>query len=201
MIFDNNRYIMLLLKKVYIFLIALNVFSLLLALFFASKWYSATKKVYIIDSNQTFVARMENMNPQLRKSEVEAFTKALLEKSFAHDQYSLEKNLEEVMEWMDINSAKIIFSLFPESEKLRYYEQNAISKVSIDQLEVEEDGLDWEAAVNFKKHLHYLDLEEAAYKTETKSGGVYLKIQNVNRNSQNPWGLKVKILNELETKS
>jgi hypothetical protein len=201
MIFDNSRYLMILLKRVYIFLIGLILFFASLTLFFASKWYSATKKVYIIDSNLTFVARQQNMTPDMRKSEVEAFTKALLEKAFAHDQYSIESNLEEAMGWMDINSARIIDSLFPEEEKRRYYDQNAISKVSIEKVEVEEDGLDWEVAVNFKKQLHYLNLEEGAYKTEIKSGGLYLKLQNISRNGQNPWGLKVKMLAELKTNS
>lgn len=190
---------MILLRRVYLFLIALIAFFLSLTLFFASKWYSATKKIYIIDPSQTIVASMENMTPELRKTEVQAFTKVLLEKSFAHDQYSLEKDLEEVMGWMDYNSAKVIFELLPEEEKLRYHKENAISKVSIEKIEVDQDGRDWEVVVNFKKYLHYLDLEEAAYKTETKAGALYVKLQNTSRSSLNPWGLNVKKLAELET--
>lgn len=190
---------MILLKKVYLFLIAGNIFFICLSLFFASKWYSATKKVYIISQDQTIVASREHMTPHLRKSEVQAFVKVFLEKAFAHDQHSLENDLEEVMEWADLQSGKKLYTLFPEDEKLKYYDQNAISKVQIEQIEIEEDGLEWEVEVNFKKNLHYLDLEERAYKTEIKAAGLYLKIQNIARNNHNPWGLKVKLLEELET--
>ena len=58
MIFDNARYLSLLIKKVYWLLILTLIIVSCLAVFFAKKWYQAPKldNVYILSSDNTLLA-------------------------------------------------------------------------------------------------------------------------------------------------
>ncbi len=212
MIFDNHTYLMVLLKRVYLLLIGIIVFFLFLSLFFASRWYAAVKEVkqvqrqvYILDNGQAWSAKAYNMTIPDRKKEIEAFTKWFLEKSFAHDKHSVHSNLREVMEVIgNEENAKVIYFLNPRQEKERYANENAISKVRIKEIKVEQEDDQnsvpgyWEVSVKFYRDLHYRDIEESEDRRETKACWLFLAVQDISRAPSNPWGIGIKEIKEIE---
>lgn len=203
---------MVLLKRVYLLLIGIIVFFLFLSLFFANRWYAAMKEVkrvqsqvYILDNGQAWSAKAYNMAVPDREKEIETFTKWFLDKSFAHDKHSVHSNLREVGELIgNEENAKLIFLLNPKQERERYENENAISKIRIKEIKVEREENQnslpgtWEVSVKFYKDLHYRDIEESEDRRETKACWLFLAIQDISRSPNNPWGVGIKEIKEIE---
>jgi hypothetical protein len=212
MIFENQTYLMVLLRRAYLLLIGIIVFVSFLALFFASKWVAATgevkkvqNQIYILSDGQAWPAKAYNMNMVERKKEIEVFTKWLLDKSFAHDRHSLHSNLTEALDLIaNKENSEIIFLLNPRQERERYENNNAISKVRIKEIKVEKEkdenipSGNWEVDVTFYRDFHYRDLEKSEDKTETKACELFLAIQDGSRTPENPWGIGIKEIKEIE---
>ena len=138
MIFENSRYLSLLIKRSYGALLAALLITASLAVFFSKKWYDASKldNVYILSSDNTFLAQRVDGSMARSSYEIIAFAKVFLEKAFAHNEYSFESNLSEVTELMDQESARFFLSKMDESIEALYKERNAISTVSLKDIEV-----------------------------------------------------------------
>ncbi len=203
MIFDNTKYLSLLLKRVYIALLSVIAIILLLTGFFAKKWYDASKldNVYVVFPDQTFVAERADGSMVRSEYEIIAFTKLLLEKAFAHNEYSLEENLKEVSDLMDKESARVFLSKMDETVESLYRERNAISTISLQEIEINKDTYPHEVLVYYNTFLHFAAAKGEIYEDAEAPGGLYFQLEILPRSHKNPYGLQVKKLKFLQPKS
>ena len=84
MIFDNARYLSILIKRVYFVLLLTIAAVLILAGFFATKWYQASKldNVYVVFPDNTFVAHRTAGSLLRSDYEIEAFAKLFLDMTY-----------------------------------------------------------------------------------------------------------------------
>jgi hypothetical protein len=202
MIFENTRYLSVLLKRVYLMLFGVIVLLLVLTGFFAKKWYDASKldNVYVVFPDATFVGQRSDATMVRSEYELVAFTKMLLEKAFAHNEYSLEANLQEVTEFMAKESARILLSKMDDTVEALYKERNAISTVSLQEIEINKETHPHEVLVYYNTSLHFVTAGEALYEDIEVPGGLYFQVEILPRSHKNPYGMQVKTLKFLQPK-
>ena len=175
----------------------------LLALFFAKKWYDASKldNVYLISPDQTLVASRTDGSLARSQYEIMAFSKMFLEKAFAHNEYSWEENLAEVADLMDKESAHLFLSKMDESIEALYKERNAISTVTLKEIEVNTETQPYEVLLYYITSLNFSSLGDVVYEDAEVEGGMYFQIQPLMRSHKNPYGMQVKKLKFLQKKA
>ena len=203
MIFENSRYLTLLIKRVYLTLLFALVVIVCLAVFFAKRWHDASKldNVYILASDNTVTASRTDGSMTRSSYEIMAFSKVFLEKSFAHNEYSWEDNLTEVADLMDKESANLFLSKMDESIVALYKERNAISTVSLKDIEVNVDTHPYEVLLYYSTTLQFSSLGEVIYEDAEVEGGIYFQIKPLARSKKNPFGMQVRKLKFLQNKS
>ena len=165
MIFDNASYLSLLIKRVYMALLGALLILACLAVFFAKKWYDASKldNVYILASENTLTASRTDGSMARNSYEIRAFAQVFLQKAFAHNEYSWEENLTEVTDWMDKESAHLFLSKMDESIEALYKERNAISTVALKAIEVNVDTQPYEVLLYYTTMLRFASVGEVIY--------------------------------------
>lgn len=203
MIFENARYLSLLIKRVYHVLLVSLFLTACLAAFFAKKWYEASNldNVYILSSDSTLIASRTNGSMARSSYEIMAFAKVFLEKAFAHNEYSWEENLTEVTNLMDKESANLFLSKMDESIQALYKERNAISTVSLKEIEVNVDTQPYEVLLYYTTTLQFASLGDVIYDDAEVEGGIYFQIEPLGRSKKNPFGMQVRKLKFLHKKS
>ena len=203
MIFENTRYLSLLIKRVYLILLCALLTLSCLAVFFAKKWYDASKldNVYILSSDNTLTAIRTDGSMARSSYEIMAFSKVFLEKAFAHNEYAWEENLTEVTDLMDKESAHLFLSKMDETIETLYKERNAISTVSLKEIEVDVDTQPYEVLLYYTTLLRFASLGEVIYKDAEVEGGIYFQIEPLARSKKNPFGMQIRKLKFLQKKS
>jgi hypothetical protein len=200
MIFDNARYLSALIKRVYIALIFVIVALLGFAGFFAFNWYKASKldNVFVVFPDKTFAATRAGAgaDESLVRSEYEiiAFARMVLEKALAHNEYSLEENLKEVTGMMDKESVNNLLSKVNEKIESLYKDQNAVSKVVLEEIEVNKETYPHEVLLYYNTYLHFVDPLSSAYEEREAPGGLYFQVEILERSYKNPYGLQIRKL-------
>jgi len=202
MIFDNARYLSRLIKRVYIVLLLAIAAVLTLAGFFALKWYQASKldNVYVVFPDNTFVAHRTEGSLVRSDYEIVAFAKLFLEKAFAHHEYAWEENLITVTDWMDKESARLFLSKMDDTIESLYKERNAISTVSLQEIEINKEVYPHEVLLYYTTSLHFVTAGEALYEDVEVAGGLYFQVEILTRSHKNPYGLQIKKLKFLQQK-
>jgi hypothetical protein len=174
-----------------------------LAVFFAKKWYDASKldNVYILSSDNTLTANRTDGSMARSSYEIMAFSKVFLEKAFAHNEYSWEENLTEATDLMDKESAHLFLSKMDETIETLYKERNAISTVSLKEIEVDVDTQPYEVLLYYTTLLRFASLGEVIYKDAEVEGGIYFQIEPLARSRKNPFGMQIRKLKFLQKKS
>jgi hypothetical protein len=174
-----------------------------LAIFFAKKWHDASKldNVYILSSDNTLTAIRTDGSMARSSYEIMAFAKVFLEKAFAHSEYSWEENLTEVTDFMDKESARLFLSKMDETIEALYKERNAISTVSLKEIEVDVDTQPYEVLLYYSTMLRFASLGEAIYEDAEVEGGIYFQIEPLSRSTKNPFGMQIRKLKFLQKKS
>ena len=203
MIFDNARYLSLLIKRVYKTLLFALLLMSFLVLFFAKKWHDAIKidNVYLIAPDQTLTANRTDGSLVRSEYEIMAFAKMFLEKAFAHNEYSWEENLAEVSDLMDKESAYLFLSKMDENIEALYKERNAISTVTLKEIEVNTETQPYEVLLYYITSLNFSSLGDVVYEDAEVEGGMYFQIQPLMRCYKNPYGMQVKKLKFLQKRS
>ena len=203
MIFENSRYLSLLIKRSYGALLAALLITASLAVFFGKKWYDASKldNVYILSSDNTFLAQRVDGSMARSSYEIIAFAKVFLEKAFAHNEYSFESNLSEVTELMDQESARFFLSKMDESIEALYKERNAISTVSLKDIEVNTTTHPYEVLLYYTTTLQFASLGESIYDDREVEGGIYFQVKPLSRSQKNPFGMQIRNIKFLEKPS
>ena len=203
MIFENSKYLALLIKRSYGALLAALLITTSLAVFFAKKWYDASKidKVYILSSDNTLVAERTEGGMARSKYEIIAFAKVVLEKAFAHNEYSLESNLDEITELMDQESARFFLSKMDESIEALYKERNAISTVKLNDIEVNITTHPYEVLLYYTTTLQFASIGETIYEDTEVEGGIYFQVKPISRSPKNPFGMQIRHLKFLQKQS
>jgi hypothetical protein len=199
MIFDNTKYLFSLLRRVYMLLFAIIVALLFFAGFFAKKWVDGTKTIYILGPDQTLVAFKGEETLQRKGHEIKLFTKVFLEKAFAHNKYSFEENLKEAFAWLDPLSQEELYSRLGPGIKDFYSKENAVSTVSLKNLEINQNDYPYEVVAEYFLTVKYLNPETSSYEdTKPVPGKLYFELEPLERSDKNPWGLQIKGLEFLE---
>lgn len=203
MIFDNARYLSILIKRVYLALSLTIATSLIFAIFFAKKWYEASKldNVYVVFADNTFLAHRRDDSMLRSDYEITAFAKLFLDKAFAHNEYSWEENLTAVTDWMDKESARLFLSKMDQTIESLYKERNAISTVSLQEIEINKEVHPHEVLVYYTTSLHFATAGEALYEDMEVAGGLYFQVEVLTRSQKNPYGLQIKQLKFLQQKN
>ena len=203
MIFENSRYLSLLIKRSYGALLVALLITASLAVFFSKKWYDASKldNVYILSSDNTFLAERVDGSMARSNYEIIAFSKVFLEKAFAHNEYSFESNLAEVTGLMDQESARFFLSKMDESIEALYKERNAISTVQLSGIEVNTTGQPYEVLLYYTITLQFASLGETIYEDAQVEGGIYFQVKPLSRSQKNPFGMQIRNLKFLEKPS
>jgi len=203
MIFENSRYLSLLIKRSYGALLAALLITASLAVFFGKKWYDASKldNVYILSSDNTFLAQRVDGSMARSSYEIIAFAKVFLEKAFAHNEYSFESNLSEVTELMDQESARFFLSKMDESIEALYKERNAISTVSLKDIEVNTTTHPYEVLLYYTTTLQFASLGETIYDDREVEGGIYFQVKPLSRSQKNPFGMQIRNIKFLQKPS
>ena len=203
MIFENSRYLSLLIKRSYGALLAALLITASLAVFFGKKWYDASKldNVYILSSDNTFLAQRVDGSMARSSYEIIAFAKVFLEKAFAHNEYSFESNLSEVTELMDQESARFFLSKMDESIEALYKERNAISTVSLKDIEVNTTTHPYEVLLYYTTTLQFASLGETIYDDREVEGGIYFQVKPLSRSQKNPFGMQIRNIKFLQKQS
>ena len=203
MIFENSRYLSLLIKRSYGALLAALLITASLAVFFSKKWYDASKldNVYILSSDNTFLAQRVDGSMARSSYEIIAFSKVFLEKAFAHNEYSFESNLAEVTGLMDQESARFFLSKMDESIEALYKERNAISTVQLSGIEVNTTRQPYEVLLYYTITLQFASLGETIYEDAQVEGGIYFQVKPLSRSQKNPFGMQIRNLKFLEKPS
>lgn len=203
MIFENARYLTHLIKRVYITLLFALLIIACLAVFFAKRWHDASKldNVYILAPDNTLTASRTDGSMARSSYEIMAFSKVFLEKAFAHNEYSWENNLTEVTDLMDQESANLFLSKMDESIVALYKERNAISTVSLKDIEVNVDTHPYEVLLYYTTTLQFASLGETIYEDAAVEGGIYFQIKPLSRSKKNPFGMQVRKLKFLQKQS
>lgn len=203
MIFENARYLSLLIKRSYGALLAALLITASLAVFFGKKWYDASKldNVYILSSDNTLVAQRADGSTARSSYEIVAFSKVFLEKAFAHNEYSWEGNLAEVTELMDQESARFFLSKMDESIEALYKERNAISTVRLNDIEVNTRTYPYEVLLYYTTTLQFASLGETIYDDAEVEGGIYFQVKPLSRSQKNPFGMQIRNLKFLQKQS
>ena len=202
MIFDNARYLSILIKRVYFVLLLTIAAVLILAGFFATKWYQASKldNVYVVFPDNTFVAHRTAGSLLRSDYEIEAFAKLFLEKAFAHHEYSWEENLTAITDWMDKESARLFLSKMDDTIESFYKERNAISTVSLQEIDINKAVYPHEVLLYYTTSLRFVTAGEALYEDVEVAGGLYFQVEILTRSHKNPYGLQIKQLKFLQPK-
>lgn len=202
MIFDNARYLSVLIQRVYYALLLVIVGLLCFAGFFAKKWYDASKleNVYVVFPDKTFVGHRAEETMVRSQYEIIAFAKLFLEKAFAHNEYSLEENLKEVTDLMDKESARLFLSKMDETVESLYKDRNAISTVALQEIEINQEVHPHEVLAYYTTSLHFVTAGESLYEDIEVPGGLYFQVALLERSHQNPYGLQIKKLKFLQPK-
>lgn len=200
MIFENARYLSVLIKHAYRGLLIALLITASLAVFFAKKWYDASKldNVYILSSENTLVAHRTDGSMARSSYEIMAFAKVFLEKAFAHHEYSWEANLTEVTDLMDKASASLFLSKMDESIEALYKERNAISTVCLKDIEVNTATHPYEVLLYYTTTLQFSSLGDVIYEDAEVEGGVYFQIEPLSRSTKNPFGMQLRKLKFLQ---
>ena len=200
MIFENARYLSVLIKSAYRALLMALLITTALSLFFAKKWYDASKldNVYILSPDNTLVAHRTDGSMVRSSYEITAFAKVFLEKAFAHHEYSWEDNLTEVTDLMGKESAHIFLSKMDESIEALYKERNAISTVSLKDIEVNTTTHPYEVLLYYTTTLQFSSLGAIVYDNAEVEGGVYFQIEALSRSQKNPFGMQIRKLKFLQ---
>lgn len=200
MIFENARYLSLLIKRVYWTLLVALLLTASLAVFFGMKWYEASKldNVYLLSSEHTLAAERTDGSFHRSNYELMAFAKVFLEKAFAHNEYTWEQNMTEVTDLMDKESARLFLSKMDESIEALYKERNAISTVMLNEVEVNTATQPYEVLLYYTTHLQFAATGEAIYEDASVEGGLYFQIKPLTRSPQNPFGMQVRNLKFLQ---
>jgi len=203
MIFENARYLSLLIKRVYGTLLMALLITASLAVFFGKKWYDASKldNVYILTSDHTLVAQRTDGSMQRSNYELMAFAKVFLEKAFAHNEYTWERNMTEVTDLMDRESARLFLSKMDESIEALYKERNAISTVALNDIEVNTTVHPYEVLMYYTTTLQFASLGDTIYDDAAVEGGIYFQIKPLARSDKNPFGMQVRNLKFLQKSS
>ena len=203
MIFENSRYLSLLIKRSYGALLAALLITASLAVFFSKKWYDASKldNVYVLSSDNTFLAQRVDGSMARSSYEIIAFSKVFLEKAFAHNEYSFESNLAEVTGLMDQESARFFLSKMDESIEALYKERNAISTVQLSGIEVNTTTQPYEVLLYYTITLQFASLGETIYEDAQVEGGIYFQVKPLSRSQKNPFGMQIRNLKFLEKPS
>lgn len=203
MIFENSRYLSLLIKRSYGALLAALLITASLAVFFGKKWYDASKldNVYVLSSDNTFLAQRVDGSMARSSYEIIAFAKVFLEKAFAHNEYSFESNLAEVTELMDQESARFFLSKMDESIEALYKERNAISTVSLKDIEVNTTTHPYEVLLYYTTTLQFASLGETIYDDREVEGGIYFQVKPLSRSQKNPFGMQIRNIKFLQKPS
>ena len=203
MIFENSRYLSLLIKRSYGALLVALLIIASLAVFFSKKWYDASKldNVYILSSDNTFLAERVDGSMARSNYEIIAFAKVFLEKAFAHNEYSFESNLAEVTGLMDQESARFFLSKMDESIEALYKERNAISTVQLSGIEVNTTTQPYEVLLYYTITLQFASLGETIYEDAQVEGGIYFQVKPLSRSQKNPFGMQIRNLKFLEKPS
>ena len=200
MIFENARYLSLLIKRVYWTLLMALLLTASLAVFFGMKWYESSKldNVYLLSSEHTLVAERTDGSFHRGNYELMAFAKVFLEKAFAHNEYTWEQNMTEVTDLMDKESARLFLSKMDESIEALYKERNAISTVTLNEVEVNTATQPYEVLLYYTTHLQFAATGEVLYEDASVEGGLYFQIKSLARSPQNPFGMQVRNLKFLQ---
>jgi hypothetical protein len=203
MIFDNAKYLSLLIKRVYQALILVIIVLLCFAGFFAKKWYDASKleNVYVVFPDKTYVGTRAEESLVRSEYEMVAFTKLFLEKAFAHNEYSLEENLKEVTDLMDKESARLFISKMDETVESLYKDRNAISTVVLEEIEINKQTHPHEVLVYYNTALHFVTTGQTLYEDIAVPGGLYFQVAILERSYKNPYGMQIRKLKFLQPKS
>lgn len=203
MFFENTRYLSVLIRSVYRALLIALVITASSAVFFAKKWYDASKldNVYILSSDNTLVAKRTDGSMARSSYEIMAFAKFFLEKAFAHHEYCWEYNLTEVTDLMDKESASLFLSKMDDSIEALYKERNAISTVSLKDIEVNTSTHPYEVLLYYTTTLQFSSLGDIIYDDAAVEGGIYFQIEPLSRSKKNPFGMQIRKLKFLQKQS
>ena len=183
-------------------LVALLLLSFLV-LFFAKKWYEASKldNVYILAPDHTLAAKRTDGSLARSQYEIMAFAKMFLEKAFAHNEYSWEENLAEVSDLMDKESAHLFLAKMDENIEALYKERNAISTVTLKDIEINTETQPYEVLLYYTTRLNFAALGDVVYEDAEVEGGIYFQIKPLSRSYKNPYGMQIKKLKFLQKKT
>lgn len=203
MIFDNTRYLSALIKRVYMALIFVIVALLGFAGFFAFQWHQASQleNVYVVFPDKTFAGTRADQTLVRSEYEIIAFARMVLEKALAHNEYSLEENLKEVSELMDKESVNNLLSKINEQIESLYKDQNAVSTVVLEEIEVNKETHPHEVLLYYNTYLHFAGPSANVYKDEQAPGGLYFQVEILERSYKNPYGLQIRKLKFLAPKT
>ena len=203
MIFDNARYLSALIKRAYMALVFVIVVLIGFAGFFAKKWYDASKleNVYVVFPDKTFAGTRADESLVRSEYEIIAFARMVLEKALAHNEYSLEENLKEVSELMDKESVNNLLSKVNEQIESLYKDQNAVSKVVLEEIEVNKETHPHEVLLYYNTYLHFVDPRASVYEDKQAPGGLYFQVEILERSYKNPYGLQIRKLKFLSPKT
>jgi hypothetical protein len=125
----------------------------------------------------------------------------ILEKSFAHSEYSLEENLKEASSLMNKESAKMLLSKMDATIESLYKERNAISTIALEEIEINKKTYPHEVVVYYNTFLHFVTAGTTLYEDMEVPGGLYLQLEILPRSHKNPYGLQVKKLKFIQAKN
>jgi hypothetical protein len=202
MIFDQTKYLSLLIKRVYLTLLSVISLLLLLVGFLATKLYLLTKAepVYVVFPDQTFAAHRPEASLVRSEYELIAFSKLFLEKALAHHEYSWEENVNQVTLWMDPESAHMFRTKMDETVQSLYKERNAVSFVTLQEIEVNKERHPHEILMYYTTYLRFIAAGKTVYEDVEIAGGVYFQLTVCTRSHKNPYGLQIKNLKFLQAK-
>jgi hypothetical protein len=102
---------------------------------------------------------------------------------------------------MDKTSARLLFFKMNDTLESLHKERNAIYRVVLEAIEINQDVHPHEVLVYYTTYLHFVTAGDALYEDIEVPGGLYFQLEILNRSHKNPYGLQVKKLKFLQPKA
>ena len=99
---------------------------------------------------------------------------------------------------LDKKSAQLFLANMNEEIETLYKEQNAISTVTLKEIEIDTKNHPYEVLIYYETHINFAAPSTTVYDSQIVEGGLFLEIHPMTRSKQNPFGIQIRGLQFLQ---
>jgi len=193
----NSRKIGNLIERIQYLFITVTLILTGLVSFCAFKWFQAAHQdvIYFVTPDGTYCSKKRSYSIHCESFEIENFTIQFLKNAFEHNEHTYKSNMDGAMRVMDQTSRLHLQNKYGGEDLFDLYKNyNALSILSIDNLQVNMDDYPYEVIAFYTIEMKFLNLEAKKMmgaSNNTFHGGIYFKANKTHRSRENPYGLLI----------